>query len=356
MSGVGGVPSTGVSAVVLNVTVTQPTASGYLTVWPDQRARPASSNLNFTAGQSVPNLVQVAVGPNGRVAMFNGSGGSTHVIADVAGYFTTPEGATGPAGLFNPTSPFRILDTRSPGSGGLVNGGTSRVLQVTGRDGNGSSIPATGVSAVALNVTVTGPTQSSHLTVYPGDQSTVPVVSNLNFAAGQTVPNRVIVPVSPDGTIRLYNYSGQTHVIVDVNGWYTNGTSAAGGATFIALDTPQRVDDTRTGAPLGSGLAGQRTIQISGINGIPASDSPTPPVAVVANLTITQPDSGPAGSYLTAYPTGTALPEASDLNYTTGQTVPNLTITKLNPTGQLTLYNHNGNTHTITDVLGYYTR
>jgi hypothetical protein len=72
--------------VVVNVTATQPSTGGYLTVWPSGEARPNASNLNFTAGQTIPNLVVAKVGSNGQISIYNNTG-STHVIVDVLGYF-----------------------------------------------------------------------------------------------------------------------------------------------------------------------------------------------------------------------------------------------------------------------------
>jgi hypothetical protein len=86
VTGRGGVPAAGVSAVVLNVTVTEPTAQSYVTVWPSGQARPLASNLNFLAVRTVPNLVVVKVGAGGQVALYNNSG-STHLVADVAGWY-----------------------------------------------------------------------------------------------------------------------------------------------------------------------------------------------------------------------------------------------------------------------------
>jgi hypothetical protein len=88
VTGVGAVPPTGVGAVILNVTVAEPTAQSFLTVFPSGENRPDAANLCFVAGQIVPNLVLVKVGAGGNVSLFN-SGGSTHVIADVAGWFGT---------------------------------------------------------------------------------------------------------------------------------------------------------------------------------------------------------------------------------------------------------------------------
>ena len=81
----------GASAVVLNVTVTQPSAlSGHITVFPGGSGVPNASNLNFVRGETIPNLVVVAVGSGGRVSFFNGSGGTVQLVADLAGYYTAP--------------------------------------------------------------------------------------------------------------------------------------------------------------------------------------------------------------------------------------------------------------------------
>ncbi|MGI8806325.1 MAG: CAP domain-containing protein [Acidimicrobiales bacterium] len=86
VTGRGGVPSTGVSAVVLNVGVTEPSAASFLTAFPTGEAFPGTANLNWVAGQTVSNMVTAKVGSNGQIALLNGAG-STHVIADVAGWY-----------------------------------------------------------------------------------------------------------------------------------------------------------------------------------------------------------------------------------------------------------------------------
>jgi hypothetical protein len=90
VAGRGGVPASGVSAVVLNVTVITPTSAGFMTVFGDGTTRPGVSNLNFVKAQTVPNLVIAAVGTNGKVALFNGSAGRIQLIADVSGWFKNP--------------------------------------------------------------------------------------------------------------------------------------------------------------------------------------------------------------------------------------------------------------------------
>src|SRR5664279_3270504 len=111
VTGQGGVPATGVSAVVLNVTVTAPTAGGFITGYASGSPRPLASNLNFTAWQTVPNLVVAPVGADGDVVLYNGSPGAVHLLADLSGYYLA--GLPAAAGGFGWVAPLRVLDTRS---------------------------------------------------------------------------------------------------------------------------------------------------------------------------------------------------------------------------------------------------
>ena len=216
--GQGGVPSTGVSAVVFNLTETDPTASGYLTAWPSDAGQPLASSLNFVAGETVPNLVELPVGPSGKISIYNGSPGSIQEIADVVGYYTSASASSSLTDLYTAVQPSRILDTRF-GTGGPaapLGPNSTLTLQVTGS----GDLPATGVSAVALNVTVTEPQQSGYLTVFPTG-GTQPLASNLNFVPGQTVPNLVISAVNSQGEVSIYNgSSGTVEVVADAQGFF----------------------------------------------------------------------------------------------------------------------------------------
>jgi hypothetical protein len=215
VTGRGGVPAAGVSAVVVNVTVTEPTQGSHLTVWPTGTARPLASNLNYVGRQTVPNLVVAKVGSGGKVSLFNNSG-QTHLIADVVGYYGV-EGATTGA-RYTALVPDRVLDTRTGNGAPAVKVGprSSIDLQVTGRGG----VPAAGVSGVVLTVTATDPTVGSHLTVWPTG-SDQPLASNLNFVAGTTISNSVFVKTGTGGKVSIFNNSGQVNVVAEVVGWYS---------------------------------------------------------------------------------------------------------------------------------------
>ena len=329
--GVGGVPAFGVAAVALNVTATQPSAAGHVTAYPAGTTRPVASNLNFVAGQTVPNAVVMKVGALGRITLFN-STGTTHLIADVAGWYAS-EPDVGQA--FRSLSPVRLLDTRQTG---IVGGGqTVRVAATQG-------LPV-GVTAVALNVTFTGATAEGYLTAYPaGDER--PVASNLNLVPGGTRANFVAAPVGAGGAVDIYA-AAATHVVVDRLGYWAE--DANGRMTALA---PVRVVDTRTGLggrsqPLGPGTT--IDVDLSGGAGIPEGR----PSGVVLNVTAVSPTTA---GWLAVHPSGQARPLASNLNFGPGETVPNLVVATVNPAGKATVYNSAGQTHLVVDVVGWFDR
>jgi len=336
VAGRGGVPATGATAAVLNVTAVNPSTASYLTVYPSGTARPNTSNLNWVAGKTMPNLVETPIGADGKVAFYNHFG-TVHVVVDVAGYFGPSAAPTD--GLLNALVPSRLLDTRDGTGGyrGALGQASTLNLQVAGRGG----VPASGAAAVVLNVTVTGPTAASYLTVYPtGAQR--PLASNLNFVAGQTVPNRVIVSIGAGGQVSIFNFQGSTHVVVDVSGWVSNGTEATTGSHFSAV-SPQRILDTRNGLGI---------VPPAGMASVGLADSASTGVtALVLNVTVTDVSSA---SYLTLWPDGTARPLASDLNFGPGDTVPNLVIVKVGPNGAFDFFNHTGYADVVIDLVGYF--
>ena len=215
VGGVGAVPANA-AAVVLNVTAVTPTAGGYLTVFPQGRPTPLASSVNFTAGRVVPNAVTVELGTGDAIAVFNGSGGCTHVVVDVVGYYA----ATGDAVTrgFVGVTPTRSVDTRV--TGGCIPAQGSREIAAAGVGDTASDSPA-----VALNVTVVAPGGPGYLTVHPAGQVR-PTVSNLNFTAGLVVANSVHVGAGTGGRITVFNGSGVcAHVIVDVVGSYVTATT-----------------------------------------------------------------------------------------------------------------------------------
>ena len=330
--GAHGIPAK-VSAVTFNLTVTEPRLIGFITAYASGTQRPGSSNVNFLAGQTVANSVTVPVGADGKVTLFNRSYGTTHLIADVSGYYLP--GVPDVPGAFVPTEPSRFLDTRTSAA---VRPDGSVSFQAGGAHG----IPAK-VSAVTFNLTVTEPRLIGFITAYASGTQR-PGSSNVNFLAGQTVANSVTVPVGADGKVTLFNRSyGTTHLIADVSGYYLPGVPDVPGA-FVPTE-PSRFLDTRTSAAVRPD--GSVSFQAGGAHGIPAKVS-----AVTFNLTVTEPR---LIGFITAYASGTQRPGSSNVNFLPGQTVANSVTVPVGADGKVTLFNRSyGTTHLIADVSGYY--
>jgi hypothetical protein len=208
-----GVPADATS-VMLNVTVTEPAGPGFATVFPCGSPRPTASNLNFIAGTTVANLVVSKLGASGKVCIFTSQ--ATQLVVDVNGYVpaSTAYLALNPARLLETRAGLTTIDNQFNGIG-IRTAASVTALQITGRGG----VPA-GATTVMLNVTVTEPEVAGFITVYPCGISP-PLASNLNYVAGATVANAVLVKVGAAGTVCLFT-SQATQLITDVAGYIQN--------------------------------------------------------------------------------------------------------------------------------------
>ena len=329
-----GVPADAV-AVAVNLTAVDATIPTYVTAWPGGQARPLTSNLNPVPGMAVPNLAIIRLGSAGGVNFFNNSG-SVNLLADVVGYF---RGGTS-VGL-EPLVPARLLDTRLGTGGrlGAIPQGESIDLQVAGVGGVAGS-----PEAVALNVTVTGPTAGSFLTVWPSGEPR-PFASSVNMVRGQTVPNMVLARVGANGMVSIFNNTGSTDVVVDVMGCFHGAASGR----YVAL-SPRRVLDTREGVGAPLAMVGQVPLEVklAGKGGVPSNGVS----GVMINLTAVAPT---AQTFITVYPGGSDRPMASNLNVSAGQVIPNMVLARLGPDGTVMMFNNGGVVDLVADVVGYFT-
>ncbi len=336
VTGRGGVPADA-TAVVLNVAVTGALDSGYITVFPCGSDRPTAANLNYAAGDTIPNLVIAKIGDGGKVCLYTYA--ATDLIADVNGAF-------GPGTNYLSLNPARVLETR-PGystADGQFNGiglqPAGSVVELTVADRAGVPADAT---AVVLNIAVTGTEGPGYITVYPCGAPR-PTAANLNYGAGDTIPNLVIAKIGVGGKVCLYTYAA-THLIADVNGAFPAKTS------YVPL-VPARVYESRTGQPTfdgnqdgtGKRSAGSVTqLSITNRAGVPNDAS-----AVVLNIAVTEAE---APGYLTIYPCGSPRPTAANLNYGAGDTIPNLVVAGVGDNGFVCIYTY-ARTHLVIDVNG----
>jgi hypothetical protein len=311
VTGRGGIPAEAVSAA-LNVTAVSPSGTGYLTVWPCGQAMPGTSNLNFTANETVANFAQAAIGAGGRICV--ASPVRTDVVIDVTGWWSA--GGLG----YGAVLPTRLTDTRP----NRVIPGQPLVVQVTGRAG----IPASAWAA-SVNITATSTLGQGWVTVWPCGWRE-PDASTLNFAAGQTIANSAAVALGAGGRLCMAA-SASAALVVDVTGWW----GPAGLAHANPPSPSVRLLDTR-----GHGaLAPNQVVAVQ-----------VPPAAGVATLDLTV--VGPAApGWLTVWPCGQAPPSTSNLSFGTRQTLAATAMVPPGPDGTVCL-RASAPTNLLVDLFG----
>ncbi len=201
------------TAVLGNLTVTEPQADGFMTVFPCGSPVPLASNLNFRANES--RAVAVAVGLGAGAQLCVESSTTAHVVFDVSGYYS-PAPQFGPVAGLQPLTGRRLADSRS-GEGGWSGkfpaAGTRRLRPTAGLANDTQS------TAVVLNVIVTEAEGDGFVTLYPcgGD---VPNSSAVNYSSAGESTNMVVVDLSPSGEICVFALT-PAHVVVDLFGVLT---------------------------------------------------------------------------------------------------------------------------------------
>ncbi|WP_053714877.1 RCC1 domain-containing protein [Saccharothrix sp. NRRL B-16348] len=309
------------TTVVFNLTGTEPTAATHVELslgivpW-------GSSNLNLQAGETRANLVTFELPRGARKIHLYNNAGTVHLIADLAGYYTTDE-----ASRFTTTSPTRVLDTRV---GAPVGPRATREVDLS------AHLPAS-ATAVTFNLTGTEPTAATHVIAHASGTAR-PVVSNLNLAPGRTSPNLVTVTVGADRRISLYNNAGNTHLLVDLVGYYATDR----GHRFFPVQQIRTVDTRETGGPVPAG--GTRVVEL-------ATRIPESAAAAVLNLTGTNTTDA---THVSAYRTGTTRPATSNLNLTPGRDTANAAVVAIGGDARMTLHNHVGSTDLVVDLAGFF--
>jgi hypothetical protein len=263
VEGVGGVPTSQVTAVALDLTAVDPASGGDLVAYADGSAQPGTSNLDFVAGKNATNLVIVPV-TDGQVDIYNASSGAVDLTGDVDGYYTT---AASTGSLLTTVTPTAAQSPARVAAHGTL------AVPVDGVSG----LPTSGVTAVELQVGTVRPQSTGSLTAY-ADGTGRPAVTDASFVAGHDSANLIVVQVT-DGKVDLYNNSaGPVGLTASIEGYFS-GT----GSGYVPLSSAVRVLDTRSGL----GGAGETVqpgaaalVSLGGVAVLPVTVT-----AVVLNLT-----------------------------------------------------------------------
>ncbi len=300
-----GMVADGAEAAVIDLAAVDPTSAGYLTAWSCDEPMPATSNLNYLAGLTRATHAVVTLAADTSICVF--SMVETDVLVDVTGSYSEAPTAL----LFHPMSPTRIYDSRL--AGGIWRVGETRAI----------AVPANAV-AVAMNVTVTEPATPGFVTVFPC-QTTLPVVSNINYVTDQVVAN--LVQIGAAGGQVCVHSSTRAHIVIDLQGTYDGDGS---GLRYQAVP-PTRMVDTRSG--LGS-VFGRVTMDThtAGLwpSNAPVATTDVPPnvKALMVSMVVVSPRTSGWGEIGPCLEPAYATPnKSSTLNFVAGDIVANQSIT-----------------------------
>jgi hypothetical protein len=291
---------------ILNVTAIAPHGRGHVTAFPCDRPVPQASNLNYAAGETVANVAIVRPDAAGRVCVV--SHATTELVVDLAGSLDARYGVA--------DNPVRVVDTRIGVGGPVGRLEPGRVFEVP--------VPAGVLGVPVLNVTAVAPSADGHATVFPCDRP-VPQASNLNYAAGQTVANVVMVRPDARGRVCVVSHAS-IDLVVDLAGSMAEG--------YTGADNPERLVDTRDGlgGPAGRLQAGQ-VYEVQ----VPADETDGAAGVPVLNVTAVAPS---AAGHVTVFPCDRAVPQASNLNYAAGETVANMVMVRPDVRGRVCVVSH----------------
>jgi hypothetical protein len=313
------------TSLALTLTVVDPHGAGYLTAWPASQPRPTASNVNFTTGQVRANGAIIRLDSTGSFRVFTSV--PADVVIDVVGAFVPATTAT--SGRFVARPSTRLFDSRNTAK---FAAGASFSLPMP------AGVPADAV-ALALNVTITDSTGPGFVTEYPAGRA-MPQASILNVdTARQTRAAAGIFPASTAG-VSLYT-SGGGQIVVDLLGYFTGPSAAAGTDGLFTAADPSRLLDTRGASPLGNG------VPLFPGGGLELATSQGGSLA----YNITSVDGG--AGFITAFPAGADRPSTSTVNSVGGgDVVANFAITQVSNRG-LGLYSQ-AQTHALVDLEGWF--
>jgi len=236
------------------------------------------------------------------------------------------------------TTPHSIYDTRS---GAKLKANATASFNAV----NVNGIPATGVSALFVRILAVAPTANTWLSAYPHG-TPLPGVSMLNVAAGETLSNTAIVRPAADGQLTVYNKAGDTHVVVEAQGYFTTSTGSANGG-LMPVTQRRALDTSKTGGIIPAG--GSRTLDLAPA-GVPAGAS-------AAFLALTVPSGATAPGWFTAAPTGVAPGASGVINYENGMNSASGTTVPLTTDTRVTFTNKgSAPAHLIVDLMAYFTK
>jgi hypothetical protein len=357
VQGVAGLPASGVSAVTVTLSVLTPAAAGSISVFPSGTTWSGAATMSFAAARTQQNTVTAELGGDGTISVRNNTASAVQVVADVVGYYTF-----GPAvpGGFQPVPLQRLFDTRAAGSQPLAARATASV-PVTGR----GAIPASNVSAGAVNLTVLRPAATGSVTVFPAGTAWN-FSATASFTAGQTEQSMLTAKLGSNGALAVRNNTGAAvQLVIDISGYYIAGSPLAPGgyqpmevhaAGQIAVHR-DRIFDSRTYDEFtGPFTAGQlRTVPTLGTNISSPAGPKTPHWGLRAETILLTVVSPSQSSSVSVFAGDRNFDGKATVSFAAGRTVQRLVTVRIPQEGSIRIRNNSSVTlSVIADVEGYF--
>ena len=327
VAGVAGLPSSGIGAVTMMVTIADPSGSGQLQMRADAADTTTLMMIyNSGVGGNTSNTGLLAVADDGTIQVRTETAQSK-VVIDITGYYTSTKNGVS-AGGFVAMSPSRVLDSRG-GIGaaqGQIPAGSQRTIQATGSNG----IPA-GAAAVAVNIIVINrEAKAGYVRPTPTGETRSTGVLNYNSVEGQTTAMNAQVALNADGkfSIDTAEGGGKIDLVVDIQGYFLKSNPGGG---FTPLNG--RLIDTRKTASIASGAS--FTVQVGGVQGAPTVEGGLSAAAV----TFTAVNDSGADSYAKMWADGAAEPESSAISSDRTSKMTNTVVAPVGANGKIRIKN-----------------
>jgi hypothetical protein len=338
VTGRDGIPSSGVLAVVLQVTAVCPSAPTSLVVWPAGQSRPAGETVTVPARGTRTTTVAVPVGAQGKVSIGNAAG-VTGLLVDAVGYTTASTAGGMPV---TAVAGSRVFD--SAASGGPLAAGTSRGFAVPAVGG----IATSRIRAVVAQIRTGGANAAGTVQLRGAGQAASAVPTAFYEAGADTVTLAMVRPGTGAGLVVANTGPSAVRVTVDVVGVIAD--QAPGdprpGPELTAVRPTRVYDSGATGA--GGALPAGTTREV-----VVAGERSAVPADATAVLVALSGTAGPATSAVTAWATGTARPNHADLALTRSGSGTNLALVPLGTAGAVSLWGSGGLRSIAVDVVGY---
>jgi len=327
IAGAAGLPSSGIGAVTMMVTVADPKGSGQLQMRADDADTTTLLMIyNSGVGGNRSNTGLLAVADDGTIQVRTETAQSK-VIIDITGYYTSTKNGVS-AGGFVAMSPSRVLDSRGGigGAQGQIPAGSQRTIQATGSNG----IPE-GAAAVAVNIIVINRSgKAGYVRPTPTGETRSTGVLNYNSNEDLETAMNAQVALNADGKFSIDTAAegGKIDLVVDIQGYFLKSNPGGG---FTPLNG--RLIDTRKTASIASGAS--FTVQVGGVQGAPTVEGGLSAAAV----TFTAVNDSGADSYAKMWADGAAEPTSSAISSDKTSKVSNTVVAPMGANGKIRIKN-----------------